>query len=640
MASEYERLMKRLQPRKPGQSRRTENWMARLRREDPGFDYTGVKNMKLRSILSAMDTDEERANALNKLTGPEGWTVDRYNNMALTPAGMDRLGLEHKGKPVTIEESDITLNDIGDLSGDFPAMLGAMGASMMTTGVGTVPGAAMVALGTGLGSLSGELAEEALGYNLQPAGEVATKVGTDALAGAAGETIYRKALAPLGRKILAPEAKRVTEEGKRLMNDALKMKVRPNVTQITKAPILGRAQSMMNRIFGDPIAAQNSVALKKEMLRLAHATGPKASNIHVGEAIKHDIGRARQALGRWSRQMYDKVDELSGGKPIIPTARLKQQASDILESLPKTTTASGEKVPTMMSPETINQLKSIMGLDDKVTTGQMQTIRNALYNAIEDNTMVPGVSSHYARMLSKAATKSFDDAAASGSDAAQLLKAVNSRYAKEISKYDQAIVQRIMKDPKYAGAIPPEKITEILFKRGESSNLNKVMNLLPDKTKTLLKRRAMDDLLENLTKRTDDPLVDVFDGKGFLNTLDKYGKDTLEAMFGKAKTEELYRFGEVTQLATQKMAMSGGLVAANIALHPWQNIGRLVKLNLLSRFLNTDTGLKWLTTGLEVPKTRAASEVMTKLMTQLTVLADQEMKLDKEALDGQENTGP
>ena len=183
-----------------------------------------------------------------------------------------------------------------------------------------------------------------------------------------------------------------------------------------------------------------------------------------------------------------------------------------------------------------------------------------------------------------------------------MVKVANAQYAKHIDKFDQAIIKRISKDPSLAGAIPPEQVVDTIFKRGQHSNMEKVMRVVQPDTRAAIRNEAMTKLAGSFVRSTDDPTKQIFDGKGLLDALDGYGKETVEAAFGKETTEDLYRLARVTQFVTQKQKMSGGIVAAGIAVHPLQNLGRLVRINVMSKAMNTDAGMKWLTEGLKAPR--------------------------------------
>ncbi len=600
---------------------------------EPGIDYSsGVPNFGFRAALSRADTEDEVRNILDSVVGKGNYRRDQFGSLVIEPEGLRRLGIDNAIQPRAIDERGLSLGDIADISGDAPAIAGAVVAGAATGGLGIIPATLATGAGAVAGKLAGETGEQIAGENLQSFPEVLSDAGKEGALAAAGEGVFRTILRPIGRKILAPEAKRVTPEIQQLTEEARSFGLKPSVSQITKAPLLGRAQALAERIFGDPNAVANSKALNEAIKVLQREAGPGVtSRVSLGETIQGNIKQARSALSNWAKQAYSQVDELMGSNPVIPTAGLKRVAKEYMDELPKT--QSGKVALT--SPETTAQLSDILDLPENITSSQMQAIRSRLFDAVQDNTIVPGVSSKIARDLGHAANESFSDAVKAGTvtgEAADVLKAVGRRYGKEIKKFQNAFIQRIVRDPKYAGSVDPEQIVSAAFQKGHSANLRRLMAVLPQETKEKVKRVAMEDILKNVIKRTDDPLVDVFDGKKLLNVLDSYGDDTLNAMFGRDLANRLRQFGRVTQFITQKQAQSGGLVAANLALRPMQNLGRLVKINVLSRFLNTDKGLQWLTTGLRVPKTRKGAAALSRLTTQINMLVDE---ATKESKDGQ-----
>jgi len=591
-----------------------------VNRVEPGVDYeSGVPDLGFRARLSRADTPEEVKNTLTEAVGEGNFRSDRFGAIVIQPQGLQRLGIQSEN-PRAIDENGLSLGDLADISGDAPAIAAATAAGIATGGA--LP--AIVATGAAgfLGKLAGETGEQLAGENIQPLGEVVKEAGQEGALAAGGEGFFRTILGPLGRKILAPEAKRISPERLAIVEEARAAGLKPDVSQVTRAPILGRAQAIANRIFGDPNSEINSKALNKSIETLKGKAGPGVtSRVSLGESIQGDIKQARAALSKWSNDAYTQVDELMGSQPVIPTSGIKQVATDFLEELPKT--KSGKIALT--SPETTSQLRDIIDLPDNVTSAQMQAIRTRLFDAVSDNTLVPGISSKIARDLGKAANESFGEAVKSGQitgEAAQVLKAVGRRYGREIKKFQNAFIQRVVRDPKFAGSLDPEQIVSSSFIKGHSANLRRLMQVIPKDTAEKVRRVAMEDILKTVSRRSDDVLVDIFDGKRLLNTLDDFGRDTLNAMFGKNLTDDLYSFGRTTQFITQKQGQAGGLVAAGIATRPLQNLGRLIKFNVLSKLMNTEKGLQWLTTGFKAPKTRAGSAALSKLATQVQLLSE------------------
>lgn len=619
-----------------------------LLQKDTEFDQSGVPDFGFRSGLSRADTDEERKAYLDKWAGPKGWTQDRFGAYALTPAGMTMLGYPHKGKPVLIDEPwSLTRYDIADLAGEAPAIAGATAATLATGGMGLAAGMLAAAGGAALGKVAGEGVEEIRGENLQTFSQVAGDVGEEALYAAGGEGLFRGVLAPIGRKILRPRVNKMTPERAELAETAAEMGARPSITQIAPSSLLGRYQSLANMIFGNPLARGNLKAITKETDRLRAATGGKGSDarLSVGDRITKDVSRARGALARWSKGVTDQIDEAVQGQAVVPTSRLKAQAQEVLESLPrkKSTTVnepsinyrddlSGRQINlggtrerpgdvVFSSKETITALEKIKDLPDFYTTGEMQQVTSQLFDAIGSETIVPGITGRNARLLWRASTDSYDDIVDEGIRGAVLR--FRGRYHREISLFDNALIERVMKSPKLAGRLEPEEIVGAVFMRGKASKIGRLKAVVTPGTWKEVRRSAMEEVLGKLSKRADDPFEVMFQGKQFLTALDAYGPDTLNAMFGKSLTRDLYKLGRVTQLVTKEAKMTGGIVAASIALHPLKNVGRLLRIFFMADFLNTPFAVRWLTKGLSAPNTREGTAAITRLGIFVKALAEQ-----------------
>lgn len=300
---------------------------------------------------------------------------------------------------------------------------------------------------------------------------------------------------------------------------------------------------------------------------------------------------------------------------------MKRAARDILDSLPKN--AQGEVV--LSDRSLLASLNEVESLPDFMKLGEMQAIRSRFHEAVSDNSIVPGLSSRYARLMRDSAAESMTKI--NDPVAADLLKRVNARYAREISKFDDALVKRITRDPRLAGAIPPEQLVDVVFRKGTPSAVRRVMPLLKPATQAEVRQHAMNDVLGKIISQTDDPLVSVFNGGALQSALDGYGKETLDAMFGQQLTSDLYRLARVTKMISNKKLGSGGQLAAQaIALRPLQNLGRLTQINLIGKFLNTDVGIQWFTEGLQAPGTRKGAAALSRAAILINQLAKEEQQ--------------
>lgn len=606
-----------------------------LTRTDRAVDDSGIPHMGLRAGLSRADTDEEKDLFLTKMVGRSGFTKDKFGRYAITPKGKKILGIEAGDRPTLIDSPaihGIEKGDFADMAGSLPPVIGGIGGAMAATGVGLVPGMALTALGAAGGKGIDEAIEAMQGRNLQSPLDVGKDLAIEGGLTAAGEGVAR-GLGAVGRYALAPERKRMTHQGRKLLREAKELGVNPPASSITRAPIQGSVSGMVRRFFGSADDAMNSRAINREMFNLRKSAGKNTLKSTLGETVEKDIKRARGALSRWAKIYYGKIDEVLGGEAVFPTASLKQTAADILSEMPLGTNGK----PVFTSPETQKLISDALGMEDFITSSQLQAVRQRLWDAIDDKTLVPGLGSRNARLLRDAATQSYDDAVSIGKvspDVAELIKKVNSRYSKEIKKFDDALVSRITREPGLAGRIEPETIVPMLFKKGQHSAINRILPMMNETTKGKFRRVAMDDLFRTMVARDPKtPLESVFTGNNFLKTLDDYGQETLDAVFGKEVRKRLYRLGEVVHLISPE-GESGSIVAANIAVRPWAHLGKLAQMGIISKIMSSKAGLKYLTEGFDLPKTRAASMFTTRLATMIKAVHEDKTSGTMEPING------
>jgi len=170
------------------------------------FDYeSGVQAPWLRMKLGAMETLGGKERVLEEAVGGEGFTRNSKGDLALTPKGLERLGIQPTStKNVIIDESGFSFNDFSDFAGIYGPIIGSIGGSIFTRGKlkPQNPGLkhistkqlGIISAGTGAGAAAGKAAEEATEYvaGLQDntPGEVAELLAKEAAIGAAGEAVF------------------------------------------------------------------------------------------------------------------------------------------------------------------------------------------------------------------------------------------------------------------------------------------------------------------------------------------------------------------------------------------------------------------------------------------------------------------
>lgn len=586
---------------------------------DPGIDYaTGIKNFGFRAGFSRMSGDEEKSAYLDKMVGPGNWTKDSFGAFVIKPEGTVNLGQKSQ-QPIALDEQTMSRYDIADILGDAPAMLGGIGAGMAATGLGAPAGIGMAALGAAGGKAIDEIVKNVQGYRRQGPLDIAKDILSEGALSVTGEG-FTRALKPIGSFLMGPGARRMTPERQQLMESAVEQGFKPRPGQITDAPILARWEGMVKSIFGDLNKEQNDAAVNEAIKRLTPST--PISPAEAGDAVRTALIGGRKQLAADAKIKYAAVDEVAR-MPFIPTDGLKKAATEILDSLPKTT----EGKPIFASKETVGLLSDIAAMPQQMTASQMQQVRTMLRDASTLKNLTPDLSKNHAMLLRDAADKTFDDAAKGGGlaeDIVRKLREADAFYKAGIAKYDNKLVTAITRDPGKVASIEPELVVDAIIKPGQEMKIARIKSAVPEEAWKKVQGAHSQEIVSALIKNTDDPLNKMFDGRAFKEALDKYKPGVLTAVHGPEWTANAYKLADSLMLVQKSMKASGGIVAANVALHPIINLPKLLWLRGMAKFLQTPGGLHYLTEGIKAPNTRAGAEALTRVATQAALIADDE----------------
>ena len=242
------------------------------------FDYSGIKNSRLRRGLSFMDTAGEKEAYLTKSIGPEnvGWTMDKYGRYAIMPEYRERLGGTAGDKPLTIDNPGVFEGgDISDLAGSAPELTAAVLASIAARNYGPVAAVLASASAAGAAKSFEELTETAMGLQQQSFGEVLGDVKDEAILGGVAE-LGGRALVGTAKKLFSPAEVRIptgergafnfktytyaprvdaasgpgARETQTIVRELLDEGAIPDVAKATNRTILGRTSGMIEQIFG------------------------------------------------------------------------------------------------------------------------------------------------------------------------------------------------------------------------------------------------------------------------------------------------------------------------------------------------------------------------------------------------------
>lgn len=601
------------------------NLKLRMAGIDKSVDRSGVPDFEFRLSLGQMDTPSERAEYLTRRVGKEGWGKDKYGALTLTPKGQAKLGLKPKSKSVYIDEPwEVTKYDIADLGG----MVGPAGGA----GLGF---AAAGPIGAPIGAMGGYLLQEgAEGLSGLPQHQGRRELARGALQegvlAGAGE-VATKGLAAVGRGVMAPKASAYRQReligAGELQQQAKEMGVTLSPGQLlTKevAPTYARGETIVKTLAGDPVLFKNEKALTRELSRLKTISGRDVGRVQTGELVKESIEKSKDIVKEWADRAYSRIDEaarftftpsqlranpFATATQVVPTTRLASTASQILDLMPKTSQGG-----MIADPKAINMLTKLSKIEPRITMGQLREVRSLIRDGLDNPELFPGISNHRLYKMYRATTRMFDDAASNVQrpELASMIRETNEEYFKQVDKFDTAVVKKLARHKSLAGSVDPGVVVDQFFKRRKVNDIKYVMALVPDEVKGNIRAQAMEDILAFATKGADDPLRKIFTGKSFLDALDSYSRETLDAMFGKDVVQNLYKFGRVTSASGVKVAGAGGLTAQAIAARWYRHLPTMGAAHVLARVFTSDKGVKWLTTGLEAHNTRKGAEALTR----------------------------
>lgn len=602
-----------------------------VERRDPGIDYSsGLDDAGFRAGFSRMSDDEEKSSYLDKNIGKGLWGKDSFGAYFIKPEGMAKFG-KTATKPVSLDEQRSTGYDVADWAGDaLPIAGGVIGGTLGARGgpLGAIAGAG---LGTVIAKSADEVAKNLQGYRKRPATEIGTDIAAEGALSALGEGAFQ-VLRPIAKWFMGPGASRMTPERAALAKEAKDQGFHVRPGQVTDAPLLSRWEGMVQNIFGDLYGEQNRKAAMSRMGALQAGAGPSPGMEAAGKALSDSLRTERVKFGEEMSRRYAQIDR-EIAEPFIPTQPLKKVAQEIMDTMPKD--AEGNII--LASKETQQFLNSVLNAPQHWTAAQMQQARTILREASEADNLVPGISKHHARLLRAKADEAFTDAASPanaalvGVDAGKAkgaidkLRSTDADYRVGIRKFSNPVASRITRDATQTGAVDPDMVVEYVIKPGHAVRAREIKKAVEPGVWDQVKAAHAEDLLKGIVRETDDPFKQVFDGKAFRDGLNKFGRETMTEVHGKQWVDDAYKFADALMLASKKAKLSGGIVAANVALHPVANLPKLVWMRALVKVMEQPGTFKYLTEGLKVgPETKEGAAALSRFTAQLIAHAEDE----------------
>lgn len=290
---EYARLRQQSGVTPEGEQMSPEQYASVYREE--GVDYTqGLQDTGpfSRFGYGRMDTDKERENYLRRTVGENGFRKDALGRFVLTTQGRQNLGMG-EGPELAIDEEGLSYGDFKDFLGEAGLpMVAGIGAGLMASGVGVIPGVLIAGGAAAAGKVLDESIESAQGLQDQTFEDVMRDAAFEGVFSMAGEGLGRGISRLAGRLIKGPagaENEALRQQAQDLINRGFRPTVEGATTEGFR-PILNRLQGVYEAVFPNRKAATQNLNNIVAELRALRTVDPAAIN-DLSDIVRRDIDR-------------------------------------------------------------------------------------------------------------------------------------------------------------------------------------------------------------------------------------------------------------------------------------------------------------------------------------------------------------
>lgn len=506
---EYARMRQQAGITATGEQMTPEEYASVYREE--GVDYTqGLQDTGnfSRFGYGRMETDKERENYLRRTVGADGFRKDALGRFVLTQKGRQNLGMG-AGPDLAIDEEGLSYGDFKEFLGQagLPTAAG-IGAALMASGVGFVPGVLIAGGAAAAGKTLDESIEYAQGLQDQSFQDVMRDAAFEGLFSAGGEGLGRGVSKLFGRMIKGPGGAE-NEALRQQARELLDRNFRPTVAGATDEgfrPILNRLQSVYEAVFPNKKAAtqnlDNIVAELRALRTVDSAALDDLSDIvrrdidklystadedlltaqkMLDTTVEKEIGKVMAGLRRdgvvpkdlaevlqLRKRVFDenldsvfsKVNQTLRGQAVVPTAGIKRE----LERLVNESAADigGTKfakmvndLPEYATVQDVTRIRTALAdasyspsLVADVNVGALGALRSSITSALNDTELA------FARAVGmpgipgatmKPGPEGFTASFQEISDALGTLRRANNLYRAGMKRFDNVVTQSIMK---------------------------------------------------------------------------------------------------------------------------------------------------------------------------------------------------
>jgi hypothetical protein len=334
---------------------------------------SGIQNAGLRAELSLADNDSDQVAVLKKYGLSEtDFARDNRGRLAVTPEGAKKLGVDTE-KLTLIDEEGFSRNDISDLAGIAPEVLGAIAGAI--TGQALIPIPILgAAIGAGIGSGTGQGAEEIFeairGTQTQSDVEVLEDVATEATIGFLADATFGVLGAGVrGFKGAVKPGKGLTDEELKVAGESLEIGITPTLSAVKAPSIIARQQGITEKVFGTSDRLKRNNDVMQDTLASLRARVGSGTDEEVGDILISATGKEAQSLKQLERDAQESI---------IQT----------LDDLAKDIGAATEKNLTL-EDETFQILANAQKAFDDQMTALFKPIDEALESSVGQSKIIP-----------------------------------------------------------------------------------------------------------------------------------------------------------------------------------------------------------------------------------------------------------
>lgn len=315
-------------------------------------------------------------------------------------------------------------------------------------------------------------------------------------------------------------------------------------TRAAGEAITARAKSIQTGLLTDynnarAMAEQQIVNFDK-LLRQS-STAPASTAKDVSEAIVDE----RRQFSKYMGGVYKAVDRMAGDREIVPTTLIKQQAKELADVVPETA------LPPLL------KRWATEGAPDKITFEQAHALRTTLreMGEVVDVSPIGQRTGNIRKMAGAvdAAIRATTDIV--GKRAADALKQADALYAKGIAKYNNGLINRIVKELR-TGIVPePGYVAKLIMNQDNPNLARTVFSMLPQNVRDNVVRADLGNMISAASYRGANGQLRM-DGQSLLKVLDDR-KAVIDATYPKQMVDSLRSYAKDLAAFDGKIDVTG-----------------------------------------------------------------------------------